>query len=447
LMFRRKIYDDLKQWKDTKAGKHALLIEGARRVGKSTIIEEFVRNEYRSYILIRFEKVGRNIKNLFEDLGDLDRFFLYLQQYTGVMLYERQSAIVFDEVQLFPLARQSIKVLLEDGRYDYYETGSLISIKKNVQNILIPSEEDTMHMYPMDFEEFLWARGEETVMPFIRKAFESQTPLGTDMHEHLIRFYRTYMIVGGMPQAIQALNDNNSFSSAEDAKRTILDLYIKDASKLDKGSDMVNVSALLRNLSSNLERHEKTFSPGSVKKGIGMRELQRSIDDLGESMMVNLCYRITEPSVDQYGHFDPSVLKIYMNDTGLLLTQSFSSSEKNKEEIYNSLLEGDLDVNEGMYFENMVAQELRMSGHGLFFSRFKHNDSEKLQEIDFIITRDGSPVPIEVKSGKRSSQHRSLDRFMDMYGSKVGRPFVIHSKDLRVGEDATYIPIYMASLL
>jgi hypothetical protein len=446
-MFRRKIYDDLKQWKDTKAGKHALLIEGARRVGKSTIIEEFVRNEYRSYILIRFEKVGRNIKNLFEDLGDLDRFFLYLQQYTGVMLYERQSAIVFDEVQLFPLARQSIKVLLEDGRYDYYETGSLISIKKNVQNILIPSEEDTMHMYPMDFEEFLWARGEETVMPFIRKAFESQTPLGTDMHEHLIRFYRTYMIVGGMPQAIQALNDNNSFSSAEDAKRTILDLYIKDASKLDKGSDMVNVSALLRNLSSNLERHEKTFSPGSVKKGIGMRELQRSIDDLGESMMVNLCYRITEPSVDQYGHFDPSVLKIYMNDTGLLLTQSFSSSEKNKEEIYNSLLEGDLDVNEGMYFENMVAQELRMSGHGLFFSRFKHNDSEKLQEIDFIITRDGSPVPIEVKSGKRSSQHRSLDRFMDMYGSKVGRPFVIHSKDLRVGEDATYIPIYMASLL
>ena len=447
MMFRRKIYDDLKQWKDTKAGKHALLIEGARRVGKSTIIEEFVRNEYRSYILIRFEKVGRNIKNLFEDLGDLDRFFLYLQQYTGVMLYERQSAIVFDEVQLFPLARQSIKVLLEDGRYDYYETGSLISIKKNVQNILIPSEEDTMHMYPMDFEEFLWARGEETVMPFIRKAFESQTPLGTDMHEHLIRFYRTYMIVGGMPQAIQALNDNNSFSSAEDAKRTILDLYIKDASKLDKGSDMVNVSALLRNLSSNLERHEKTFSPGSVKKGIGMRELQRSIDDLGESMMVNLCYRITEPSVDQYGHFDPSVLKIYMNDTGLLLTQSFSSSEKNKEEIYNSLLEGDLDVNEGMYFENMVAQELRMSGHGLFFSRFKHNDSEKLQEIDFIITRDGSPVPIEVKSGKRSSQHRSLDRFMDMYGSKVGRPFVIHSKDLRVGEDATYIPIYMASLL
>jgi len=446
-MFRRKIYDDLKQWKDTKTGKHALLIEGARRVGKSTIIEEFVRNEYRSYILIRFEKVGRNIKNLFEDLGDLDRFFLYLQQYTGVMLYERQSAIVFDEVQLFPLARQSIKVLLEDGRYDYYETGSLISIKKNVQNILIPSEEDTMHMYPMDFEEFLWARGEETVMPFIRKAFESQTPLGTDMHEHLIRFYRTYMIVGGMPQAIQALNDNNSFSSAEDAKRTILDLYIKDASKLDKGSDMVNVSALLRNLSSNLERHEKTFSPGSVKKGIGMRELQRSIDDLGESMMVNLCYRITEPSVDQYGHFDPSVLKIYMNDTGLLLTQSFSSSEKNKEEIYNSLLEGDLDVNEGMYFENMVAQELRMSGHGLFFSRFKHNDSEKLQEIDFIITRDGSPVPIEVKSGKRSSQHRSLDRFMDMYGSKVGRPFVIHSKDLRVGEDATYIPIYMASLL
>ncbi|MBR6910763.1 MAG: AAA family ATPase, partial [Candidatus Methanomethylophilaceae archaeon] len=221
-MFRRKIYDAMKSWKEENSGRCALMIEGARRVGKSTIIEEFVRNEYASYIIIRFEKVGEEVKELFRHMNDLDRFFLYLQQFYGVELQERKSAIVFDEVQLFPLARQSIKILVEDGRYDYYETGSLISIKENIRDILIPSEEDTMYMYPMDFEEFLWARGDTMTMPFIRSSFEKLEPAGDEMHEFLMEKYRTYMIVGGMPQAVQTLIDANSFASVERTKKLIL---------------------------------------------------------------------------------------------------------------------------------------------------------------------------------------------------------------------------------
>jgi len=446
-MFRRKIYDAMRSWKEENSGRCALMIEGARRVGKSTIIEEFVRNEYASYIIIRFEKAGEEVKELFRHMNDLDRFFLYLQQFYGVELQERKSAIVFDEVQLFPLARQSIKILVEDGRYDYYETGSLISIKGNIRDILIPSEEDTMYMYPMDFEEFLWARGDTMTMPFIRSSFEKLEPAGDEMHEFLMEKYRTYMIVGGMPQAVQTLIDANSFASVERTKKLILDLYTKDAGKLDGKTDTFKASMIFRSLSANLERHDKVFSPTIVREGSSMRDFRNSLFDLGESMMVNLCYRITEPSLDQGSHYDSDDLKMYMNDTGLLLTQSFGSIGTDKDGVYKSLLTGDLNINEGMYFENMVAQELRASGHGLYFSKFTHKDSERLQEVDFVIERDMMPVAVEVKSGKKSGQHLSLDRFMDKYKDKVGKPFVIHSKDVRVADDAIYIPIYMASLL
>ncbi len=445
-MFRRKIYDELLSWKKRKAGRYALMIEGARRVGKSTIIEKFVKDQYKSHIILRFERVGENIKGLFKDLDDLDRFFLYLQQYTGVDLHERDSAIVFDEVQLFPLARQAIKTLVEDGRYDYYETGSLISIKRNVKDILIPSEEDTMLMHPMDFEEYLWARGDDRTMPFIRKAFEEKRPLGEKMHERIMEMYRTYMLVGGMPQAIQSLVDDNSFTSVEEVKRSILDLYQKDASKLD-GRGSVKTSAVLRSLSANLERHDKTFSPGMVKKRTGFRDYKASIDDLAESMMVNLCYRITEPSVDQSSHYDENDLKMYMGDTGLLLTQSFKDLDHDRDSVYEDILKGRMNVNRGMYFENMVAQELRMAGHGLYFAKFSHKDSERLQEVDFVIVHDRKPTPVEVKSGRSSRTHTSLDRFMDKYGASMGKPFVIHSKDMECTEDAIYIPIYMTCLL
>lgn len=445
-MFRRKIIDYLKRWKERKAGRYALMVEGARRVGKSTTIEEFVRSEYKTYILIRFEKVGEDIRRLFNNMDNLDRFFLYLQQYTGVKLYERNSAVVFDEVQLFPLARQAIKVLVEDGRYDYYETGSLISIKKNINDILIPSEEDTVHMFPMDFEEFLWATGDDITMPLLRDSFESMSPLGSDMHARIMELYRTYMLVGGMPQAVSAYVEHNSFTAVEDVKASILDLYQKDSMKLD-GSRGYKASLLLRTLASNLERHDKSFSPGHVKGGSSMRDYRKAIDDLGESMMVNLCYRITEPAVDQASHFDEDDLKMYMCDTGLLFTQSFRTMRYDPDDVYRSVLSGDLNINQGMYFENMVAQELRMSGHGLYFSKFSHHESDRLQEVDFIIVRGRIPTPIEVKSGQKSRSHKSLDRFMDKYGHAIGTSYVVHTRDLECVDGIVYMPIYMVSLL
>lgn len=267
------------------------------------------------------------------------------------------------------------------------------------------------------------------------------------MHSHIMELYRLYMIVGGMPQAIQSLVDSNSFSDVEDVKKSILDLYIKDAAKLDRRQGSAKASSIMRSIPSYLERHDRTFSPGATKKNTGIRDYRMTIDDLSESMMVNLCYRITEPSVDQASHSDEDDLKIYMGDTGLLLTQSFRSVACNKGAVYESLLRGDLNINQGMYFENMVAQELRMAGHELYFAKFNHEDSKRLQEVDFVIVHDGLPTPIEVKSGRKTKAHASLDRFMDKYGPALGKAFVVHGKDLEATEDVVYIPIYMVSLL
>ena len=423
------------------------MIQGARRVGKSTIIEEFVKNEYESYIMVKFEKADDDIKDLFHHLDDLDRFFLHLQMFAGVQLKERRSAIVFDEVQLFPLARQSIKTLVEDGRYDYYETGSLISIKKNVQKILIPSEEDTIDMYPMDFEEFLWATGDEMTMPFIRDAFARMVPMGGSIHRKLMEIYRTYMIVGGMPQAVSAYIRDNSFESVERVKRSIIDLYLKDSAKLDGNTKFAKASTILRLLPSYLEKHDKTFSPGAVKKDSSIRDYRRIISDLEDSMMVNICYRVTEPAIDQMGHMDEDDLKIYMCDTGLLFTLSFGTSKLRKEEIYRAMIKGNTNVNNGMYFENMVAQELKMKGQGLFFSKFEVKGHDKAMEVDFIILRDRKPHPLEVKSGRTFRAHTSLDCFMNKYGQSTGEAFVAYSGDLLIEGGVTYIPIYMVSLL
>ena len=446
-MFRRKIYDDIKLWKDQKAGEYALMIEGPRRVGKSTIIEEFAKNEYRSYIMIKFEEAGDEVKELFYNLSNLDRFFLLLQQYAGVRLYERKSAIVFDEVQLFPLARQAIKTLVEDGRYDYYETGSLISIKKNVQDILIPSEEDSIYMHPMDFEEFLWATGNDMAMPFIRDSFDRNEPLGKGAHNHMMELYRTYMLVGGMPKVVSKFVEENSFAAAETVKKSILNLYMKDAAKLDSDNGSNKARAVLNALPSNLEKHDKTFSPSTVKERGNMRDLRRTISELEDSMMVNNCYLSTEPAIDQENHSDHDDLKMYLCDTGLLFTHSFNILKEESDDTYRSILKGDLEINEGMYFENMVAQELAMTGHKLFFSKFTHEDSKKLQEVDFIIVKDRKVTPVEVKSGKRPKKHKSLDRYMEKYKGRIGPAYVICTKDLEICGNVTYIPIYMSSLL
>ena len=446
-MFRRKIYDELKNWKKSHAGEYALMLEGPRRVGKSTVIEEFVKNEYRSYVMIRFERTSNEIKELFKDMSDMDKFFSKLEIFTGTRLYARESAIVFDEVQLFPLARQAIKPLLEDGRYDYYETGSLISVKKNVENILIPSEEDSMYMHPMDFEEFLWANGDDLSMPFIQSCFERSEPLGENVHNRMMDLYRTYMMVGGMPQAVSKFLEKNSFTAAEAVKKKILNLYLKDAAKIDSDYRSDKAESILKSIPSNLEKHDKTFSPSLIRKDAKLRDLRRSISELEDSMMVNLCYRSTEPAVDQESHSDRNDFKMYLCDTGLLFTQSFSTLKYDSGEVFRSILKGDLGINEGMYFENMVAQELVMTGHPLFFSKFEHKDSKKLQEVDFVIVRNRVPTPVEVKSGKRPREHKSLDRYQEKYKGKLAKSYVICTKDLEVCDDATYIPIYMASLL
>ena len=438
-IFRRKAYDRMLEWKADN-GRYALMIEGARRTGKTTIATEFAKNEYRSHIIINFSVPNEEIENLFKDYGKgADRFFLRLQEITNVHLHPRESVIIFDEVQKFPLARQLIKQLVEDGRYDYIETGSLISIKKNVEDIVIPSEEMPMELHPMDFEEFLWAMGNETTVPLIRECFAKREPLGFDAHRRIMDLYTTYMIVGGMPQAVASFLEDNNFESVEKSKRTILNLYRNDAVK-------INARRILTMIPAFLSRHEKTFSPGMVRKGSATRDYLDAVEWLGESKMVNICIRSSDPGPAVDLTLDENSFKMYMLDTGLMITQAFITNVADRRKLYDDLLRGRLNVNLGMVFENMVAQELTMTGHSLVFAKFEHDDSDYLQEVDFVIPEGGKVIPVECKSGV-STRHVSLDRFLNKYGKSVKHAYVVHGKDLRVDGDITYIPIYMTMFI
>lgn len=438
-IFRRKAYDRMLEWKADN-GRYALMIEGARRTGKTTIATEFAKNEYRSHIIINFSVPNEEIENLFKDYGKgADRFFLRLQEITNVHLHPRESVIIFDEVQKFPLARQLIKQLVEDGRYDYIETGSLISIKKNVEDIVIPSEEMPMELHPMDFEEFLWAMGNETTVPLIRECFAKREPLGFDAHRRIMDLYTTYMIVGGMPQAVASFLEDNDFESVEKSKRTILNLYRNDAVK-------INARRILTMVPAFLSRHEKTFSPGMVRKGSATRDYLDAVEWLGESKMVNICIRSSDPGPAVDLTLDENSFKVYMLDTGLMITQAFITNVADRRKLYDDLLRGRLNVNLGMVFENMVAQELTMTGHSLVFAKFEHDDSNYLQEVDFVIPEGGKVIPVECKSGV-STRHVSLDRFLNKYGKSVKHAYVVHGKDLRVDGDITYIPIYMTMFI
>lgn len=438
-VFRRKIYERMLEWKG-RNGKTALLIDGARRVGKTTVAEEFARNEYRSHIIIDFSDEDDYIRGLFKNIKrDPDRFFRLLQDYTDTTLHERGSVIIFDEVQLFPTARQMIKHLVTDGRYDYIETGSLISIKKNVKDILIPSEEESIRMHPMDFEEFLWAQGRGGTIDTIRGAFDRMEPLGFENHRRILELYTTYMLVGGMPQAVETFIRDNNFESVETVKRDIIELYRKDSVK-------INSRAILDTVPSFLSKHDKKFSPGAIRKGADTHDFIQPVDWLKESRMVNVCMRISDPGPAPDLSSDETKFKLYMLDTGLLVTAAFRRNVADRKELYADLLAGRLNVNRGMFFENMVAQELVMSGHDLAFCKFRCEESEKLQEVDFLIADGDRVVPVESKSG-RSSEHASLDRFMRKYSDRVDRAFVVHSKDLRMDGDITYLPIYMTMFL
>ena len=447
IVFKRKIYDGLLKWKNESNGTSALMIEGARRIGKSTIVEEFAKNEYSSYLLLDFNNIDEITRTIFDNgIGnDIDSFFSKLQLSENVTLHIRKSVIIFDEVQSYPKARQMIKYLVKDGRYDYIETGSLISLKKNIEMITLPSEEETIRMHPMDFEEFLWALGDETTIPFIRKAFEKREPVSDPIHRKILNRYREYMAVGGMPQVVSQYVRTKDFNTIDREKKLIWTLYNNDVEKIPQPND-TKVSAILKTVPFLLGKKNKKFSPNAVKKDSRMDDFDNPLEWLDQSHIINICKNVTDPSPIMELDVDAHSIKCYILDTGLLVFKATDGNKTDLNELYKSFIFGKLSVNEGMFFENMVAQELTASGHELRMHLFTIPESTKNYEIDFLLKKGKKIIPVEVKSGK-SSTHASLDRFMSKYKGRYDECFVIHTKDLRKEGKVTYIPIYMTMFL
>lgn len=449
---RRKIYDDLRRWKERDNGKSALLLQGARRVGKSYIVEEFGKTEYKSYILIDFNRVDQQVKDMFlYDLNDMNTFFLKLTTLFNTKLYERQSLIILDEVQLFPRARSAVKYLVADGRYDYIETGSLISIRENVKDILIPSEEEHLNMHPMDFEEFLWAINNETMMEMIKNCFYNKRPLGQALHRKAMDLFRQYLIVGGMPQAVAVYAESSDFDKVDQAKRRILNLYRDDIRKHAKGYGM-KVEAIYDELPSQLKNQNRHFKLSSLKAGARFDEYRDALFWLSDAMIVNNCYNSTEPNVGLNLNHDRTLLKCYMGDTGLLVSHAFDENGIVSEEVYKKLLLDKLEVNMGMVMENAVAQMLVSSNHKLYFyANASRNDVTARMEVDFLIAKSKvssrhNISPIEVKSGKNYTL-TSLRKFSAKYAEQLHTAYVLHTGDLKMEDGIVYLPLYMAALL
>lgn len=448
----RKVYNQLLRWKQQRHGESAVLVNGARRVGKSYVVKEFAQREYKSYILLDFNRVGKDVKDLFDNyLGDLDTFFMYLSSYTNTPLYPRDSVIIFDEVQLFPRARTAIKYLVEDGRYDYIETGSLVSIKKNVENIMIPSEEEEILMHPMDFEEFLWAMGNETLMPLIRLNFEKKHEMGQTMHRKSMDWFRQYLITGGMPQAIAKYQETRDFNKVDQVKRQILRLYRNDIQKY-ASSYAPKVTRVFDTLPSQLQKHEKKFMLKALTEGARMRDYETAFFWLSDAMIVNMAYNTTEPSIGLGLNTDDTTLKCYMADTGLLLSHAFNEKIIVTENLYNKILTDKLEFNNGMVMENIVAQMLRTAGHSLyFFSKYNKENAEERMELDFLIAKDAITTrhnisPIEVKSTNRYALS-SLKKCIAKYINYLSTPYVLHTADVKTEDGITYLPLYMTGLL
>ena len=444
---RRKIYDRLLTWKEKDKGSCALLLDGARRVGKSYIAEHFGKNEYRSYLMIDFAHLPSEIKQIFEqDIDDFDLFFNKLSAYYRKTLYERESLIIFDEVQRYPAARELIKYLVADGRYDYLETGSLISLRMNVKDIVIPSEEEHVEMFPMDFEEFLWAMGDETTVPFLRDCFENLKPLGQAIHRRVMNDFRQYLLVGGMPQAVGKYVESKNFEDTDRIKRRILMLYREDITKFAKGYE-AKVLAVFDEMPSQLSKTEKKYKISNVEKGARFRDYENAFLWLTEAMVVNNCYNATAPTVGLSMSKEYTTRKCYMSDTGLLVTHSFMDDAFADNELYRDILLDRLHVKEGMLLENIVAQELRASGHKLFFySRSDTSNRENNLEIDFLIRRKRKICPLEVKSGNYR-RHSSLDKFRNKFRDKIGQSYILYTKDILVKDDVIHLPVYMAMFL
>ena len=446
-MLKRKIYDKLLEWKNQSNGSTAILIDGARRVGKSYIAEEFGKSEYKSYILIDFGKAPQDVLDLFiHDSANLDLFFAKLSAFYAKTLHKRNSLIIFDEVQQFPRARQLIKYLVADGRYDYIETGSLIRLKKNVQDIIIPSEEEHIEMFPMDFEEFLWAMGDEVTVPLIRACFESKTPLGQALHRKIMNDFRQYVLVGGMPQSVIAYLKEKNFEASDVAKRRIIKLYRDDVSKFAEGYED-KVFALFDGIPAQLSKKEKKYKLSSISKEARFRTYEDSFIWLHEAMVVNTCFNATDPGVGLALSADNTTQKCYMADTGLLVTHTFMDNAFTENELYRAILFDKLNINEGMIMENIVAQMLRSNGHKLYFySRSDTDNRENHMEIDFLITEGKKIAPIEVKSSNYTS-HSSLDKFRNKFSSKIGNSYILYSKDVMIKDGIIHLPFYMAMFL
>ena len=442
-MFKRKIYSKLLSWKEESNGNTALLIEGARRIGKSTVVESFAKNEYQSYILIDFSTVSKSIKALFEDISDLDYLFLQLQLQYKVDLHERNSLIIFDEVQLCPLARQAVKSLVKDHRYDYIETGSLISIKKNIQNILIPSEERKLSMYPMDYEEFLWALGDHTTTALVRKLFDSRQPIGDKLHRKLMRDFRLYMLVGGMPQAVNEYLQTNNFRKVDTIKRDILNLYEDDFKKIDSTGKL---SLLFDAITAQLNKNAARYQVSSVLANDRADSILELIAELKDSKIVLVSYHANDPNAGMSTNKDLCKFKLFLCDTGLFTTLMFKDKDFTENIIYEKLLNDTLNTNLGYLYENIVAQILTCNGNELFYYTFFNETSRHNYEIDFLLASRNKICPIEVKSSGYKT-HKSLDEFCKKYSDRILDKYLVYTKDLAKDPDILCLPVYMVPFL
>jgi len=452
MFFRRRIYDKFLDWKRENYGKKALLVEGARRIGKSTIVEEFAKQEYKSYILIDFAKASEDVKSYFYlYLDDLDTFFMLLSVQYGKELFKRESLIIFDEVQLFPKAREAVKYLVADGRYDYIETGSLISIKENVKDIVIPSEERHIKMHPMDFEEFCWALDEKTLIEYIRMCFEKRIALERSIHDKAMLLFKQYLLVGGMPKVVaEFLEGQKNFGAADAEKRDILELYRSDIMKI-RAQYRAKVLAIFDQLPGLLSRHEKRVILNRIAEGSNAEQYEETFFWLSDSMVCNECRRTNDPNVGLSLNESDTYIKCYLGDTGLLVSHAFDENELLEDEVYKQILGGKLGLNQGMLYENMIAQMLTANGHRLFFYT-QYNEEKKRNdiEIDFIISNNSKTkykmYPIEVKSGSNYSIE-SLLRFREKYKNRIGECYIIHPRNLTYKEDILCIPPYMTICL
>ena len=450
-VIKRKIYQRIVDWKQSCNGTKALLIEGARRIGKSTVAEEIGKNEYKSYVIIDFNKVNRKIKESFDDLTNLDIFFQTISLEYNVRLYPRESLIIFDEIQKFPKAREAIKYLVADGRYDFIETGSLISIKENVESITLPSEERKMKMYPVDFEEFMIYMNEEILLEYIKECYEKKQPLEQNMHMKAMHLFKEYMLVGGMPQAIVAFAKNGrDFAAADVEKRDILGLYRDDIKKAAKRYNS-RVSALFENIPAYLSTHEKKIVLKEIEEGATFDRYDEPLFWLDDSMICNLCYKCNDPNVGFALNKNEAAVKCYMGDTGLLVSLAFNENELMEQQLYKQIMDGRLSLNEGMLYENMISQMVAAKGRRLFFyTRYSEEKHRNDIEIDFLLSNESKTnfrvFPIEVKSSKNYTT-TSLDKFKDIFGKRIAAGYVIHPKNLSVEGETVKMPPYMFSLV